>query len=109
MIFLKAVIGGVLTAAIATFAKSRLAWVAGVIPLFPIFGLIALHEAGEGANVARFHAVVAASLKTVPAYCTFLLSAYVLVPYVDYRLALIVSALLWAVVAVLTFRHFPSA
>lgn len=69
MILLKAAIGAVLTAALATFAKSRLAWVAGVIPLFPLFGLIALHEAGEGADVARFRAVVLASLKTIPAYC----------------------------------------
>jgi len=108
VIVLKAVIGGVLTAAIATFAKSRLAWVAGIIPLFPIFGLIALHEAGEGADVARFHAVVTASFKTVPAYCAFLLCAYLLVPYVDYRLALIVSAVVWACAVVLTFRYLPS-
>lgn len=108
MILLKAFIGGILTAAIATLAKSRLAWVAGVIPLFPIFGLIALHEAGEGADVARFHAVVAASLKTVPAYCSFLFAAYILVPYVDYRIALVLSAVAWLAIAVVTFRCFPS-
>lgn len=97
-IFWKGVIGGLVTAFIAWTAK-RGTILPGVIPLFPTFAIIALFIIGQNGNVSSFRQVTISGMKTLPAYFAFSLAAYLAISHLDYRFAILIGIICWAIVA----------
>ncbi len=95
-VLLKALIGGVVTAAIAIAAK-RGNVLPGILPLVPTFTIIALVAVGSNGSTDAFRATCLAGAKTVPAYLCFIGACLLLVGRVDYRLAIVGGLAAWVV------------
>lgn len=101
-IILKGLIGGLMTALIAVFAKKGNT-LPGIAPLFPTLGLIALYLVGSKGDTAGFREATSAAFKTIPAYLAFLLVCYVGIQRFDYRITLLLGLGAWLAVALVTF------
>jgi uncharacterized membrane protein (GlpM family) len=67
----KAIVGGLVTAAIALLSR-RGNVLPGILPLFPTFAVIALLLVGAKGDHAGFREACMAGAKTIPAYLAFL-------------------------------------
>jgi uncharacterized membrane protein (GlpM family) len=94
----KALVGGLVTAAIALLSR-RGNVLPGILPLFPTFAVIALLIVGAKGDNSGFREACMAGAKTIPAYLAFLAVCYFAVGYVDYRIALAGGLVVWLVVA----------
>jgi uncharacterized membrane protein (GlpM family) len=94
----KAIVGGLVTAAIALLSR-RGNVLPGILPLFPTFAVIALLLVGAKGDNAGFREACMAGAKTIPAYLAFLAACYFAVGHVDYRIALAGGLVTWLVVA----------
>jgi uncharacterized membrane protein (GlpM family) len=94
----KAIVGGLVTAAIALLSR-RGNVLPGILPLFPTFAVIALLLVGAKGDNAGFREACMAGAKTIPAYLAFLAVCYFAVGHVDYRIALAGGLVVWLVVA----------
>ena len=94
----KAIVGGLVTAAIA-FLSRRGNVLPGILPVFPTFAVIALLIVGAKGDHAGFREASMAGAKTIPAYLAFLAVCYFAVDHVDYRIALAGGLVMWLVVA----------
>jgi len=98
----KGLVGGIVTALIV-LASKRGNILPGILPLAPTFAIIALLAVGSKGSVDGFKTACLASLKTIPVYILFLVSCYVLIDRLDYRLALLAGLGVWLVAAVAVF------
>ena len=94
----KAIVGGLVTAAIA-FLSRRGNILPGILPLFPTFAVIALLIVGAEGDNGGFREACMAGAKTIPAYLAFLAVCYFAVGHVDYRIALAGGLVAWLAVA----------
>ncbi|MEF9995092.1 MAG: GlpM family protein [Burkholderiaceae bacterium] len=84
-LFLKCQLGAVAVLAIALLSQSRLFFVAGLVPLFPTFALIA-------------HAIVGAERSPAELRTTALFGLWSLIPYAVYLLAVFWLSTRWPLV-----------
>jgi uncharacterized membrane protein (GlpM family) len=94
----KAIVGGLVTAAIALLSR-RGNVLPGILPLFPTFAVIALLLVGAKGDNTGFREACLAGAKTIPAYLAFLAVCYFAVGHFDYRIALAGGLVVWLVVA----------
>jgi len=94
----KGIVGGLVTALIAWSTK-RGTLLPGIIPLFPTFAIIALFIVGRDGGASSFRQVTISGMKTLPAYLAFSLVSYLAVSRLDYRLAILIGIICWAIVA----------
>lgn len=98
----KSLAGAVVTAIIAWAARQGDV-LPGIVPLFPTFTLIALIAVGTKGSASGFQQTCLAAMKTIPAYIAFLVASYLLIPRLNYRLALGLALVAWAAVALAIF------
>ncbi|KIG08108.1 GlpM family protein [Caballeronia concitans] len=98
----KGIIGGLVTALIVTASK-RGSVLPGILPLAPTFAIIALLAVGAKGERGGFTTACLSGARTIPAYLVFLGTCYVLIHYVDYRLAILGGLAAWLVVALAIF------
>jgi uncharacterized membrane protein (GlpM family) len=91
----KGIVGGLVTAAIVWLSR-RGNTLPGILPLFPIFAVIALLIVGAKHDTSGFRQACIAGAKTIPA---FLAVCYFAIGHVDYRLALLGGLAAWFIVA----------
>jgi uncharacterized membrane protein (GlpM family) len=84
----KGIVGGLVTAAIVWLSR-RGNTLPGILPLFPIFAVIALLVVGAKHDNAGFREGCIAGAKTVPAYLCFQAVCYFAVDRLDYRIAVL--------------------
>lgn len=94
-----------MTAVIALAAK-RGNTLPGVLPLFPLFGFIALMMIGAKNDINAFRETCLASAKTLPAYLAFVATCYIGVTFLPAPLAVISGLFVWALAAFLIFVAF---
>jgi membrane protein GlpM len=75
----------------------------GVLPLIPIFAIVALLAVGSKGDAGGFRTACLAIGKTFPAYVVFLAACYALIGTLDYRLAIIGGMGAWLAVACVIF------
>ncbi len=93
-LFLKCLMGAAAVLAIALLSKSRSFFVAGLVPLFPTFALIAHYIVGAERAAADLRTTALFGLWSLVPYAVYLLVVY----WLSVRLALI-STLAWALAA----------
>ncbi|MBL8643582.1 MAG: GlpM family protein [Rhodospirillaceae bacterium] len=98
----KGVVGGLLTALIVWLSK-RGNVLPGILPLFPIFAIIALIVVGAKGSVEGFKEAALAGAKTIPAYLAFLAACYLAIDHMDYRMALVLALAVWVAVVLTAF------
>ena len=99
---MKSIIGGVLTGIIVWLAK-RGNILPGILPLFPTFALIALYVVGMKGDAGGFRQASYAGMKTIPAYLAFLVTCYLSIEKVGFRIALVFGLVAWLVTALVFF------
>jgi membrane protein GlpM len=96
----KVLIGAGLTLAMALFAKSRNFFVAGVLPLFPTFAILAYYFIGQERTVAELKTVVLFTMYALLPYLGYLTAMYVLLGRYSLNQSLIYAAVVWFVLAI---------
>jgi len=112
-LFLKCLLGALAVLIIALLARSKNFYVAGLVPLFPTFALIAHYIVGAERSASDLRATALFGLWSLLPYAVYLLLVY----WLSVRLAL-AATLAWATIAwvlcallilVVWSRLYPSA
>ena len=93
-LFLKCLLGALAVLIIALLSKSKSFYVAGLVPLFPTFALIAHYIVGMERTAADLRATALFGLWSLIPYAIYLFAVY----WLSVRLAL-VATLAWATAA----------
>lgn len=96
----KALIGAVVVIVIGLLSKTRNYFIAGMVPLFPTFALIAHYIVGTTRTRADLKATVLFGLCSMAPYVAYLLAVYFLIDRLPLVPTLASATGLWCLVAV---------
>ncbi len=98
-LLLKCLLGAVAVLLIALLSKSRSFFVAGLVPLFPTFALIAHYIVGTERSADDLRVTALFGLWSLVPYAVYLLAVYWLSPRFPLAPTLIAATLGWTIVA----------
>ncbi|QHD96401.1 GlpM family protein [Proteus terrae subsp. cibarius] len=98
-LLVKALIGAFVVVLIAVLSKSRHYYIAGLVPLFPTFALIAHYIVGSERSIEALRTTIIFSLWAVIPYMIYLISLYVMINYVKLFTALATAVICWVIAA----------
>jgi len=98
-LFLKCLLGALAVLVIALLSRSRNFVIAGLVPLFPTFALIAHYMVGSERSAADLRATALFGLWSLLPYATYLLTVYWLSVRASLTVTLAAATLTWAVAA----------
>ncbi|MGY5612108.1 GlpM family protein [Vibrio brasiliensis] len=100
-LFFKCLIGAAAVLVIALLSKSKNFFIAGLVPLFPSFALIAHYIVGSERNMEDLRATALFGLYSLLPYASYLLAVY----YFSYRFSLVqtlsMATAVWVVSAMM--------
>lgn len=100
-LMLKALIGAAVVVVLAALSKTRNYYIAGLVPLFPTFALIAHYIVGKGRSLDDLKTTIAFGMWSIIPYFVYLAALYLLVDRFRLELSLAMAALAWLVAATL--------
>ena len=106
---LKALIGALMVILMALLAKSKNYYVAGLVPLFPTFALIAHAIVGTQRSSEDLKTTALFGIFSIIPYFAYLLSVYIFADKYALWINLILSTLIWIVFAgmlILIWKRF---
>lgn len=95
----KALIGAVMVIIMALLAKSKNYYIAGLVPLFPTFALIAHAIVGMERGPIELKTTALFGIFSIIPYFAYLLSVYILAEKFDLWVNLMISTIVWIVIA----------
>ncbi len=95
----KALLGAAVVILIAALSRTRSYYIAGLVPLFPSFALIAHWVVGTSRPVRDLRETIVFGMLGMIPYLAYLVALYVLVVRVRLTAALAASTTVWVVVA----------
>ena len=98
-LFLKAALGAAVVLILAALAKTRKYYIAGLVPLFPTFALIAHYIVGKGRTVADLKTTILFGMWSIIPYFVYLATLYVMVDRLRLEASLAVAAVAWLMAA----------
>lgn len=98
-LFIKALIGALVVILIAMLSKTKSYYLAGLIPLFPTFALIAHYIVGSERSVEALRTTLIFGLWAVIPYMVYLISLYLLIGSMKLPYALLSAVGCWALAA----------
>jgi uncharacterized membrane protein (GlpM family) len=98
----KGVIGGLITAFIAWLAKQG-SVLPGILPLFPTFAVIALYLVGQREDTPGFQQTCHAAIKTLPAYFVFLVTCYLGIKALNFKITIALGLAAWLITTLIVF------
>lgn len=98
-ILVKALIGALVVVLIDLLAKTRNYYIAGLVPLFPTFALIAHYIVGSERSIAALKTTLIFGMWAVLPYLVYLISLYFLINSLRLSLALGAAVLCWIAAA----------
>jgi len=98
-LFLKSLIGALAVLLIAILSKSRMFFIAGLVPLFPTFALIAHYIVGTERTMTDLRATALFGLWSLLPYAIYLLAVYWLCVKYSLPTTLLLATLAWTVAA----------
>lgn len=96
---LKALLGGAVVLIMAALAKTKNYYIAGLVPLFPTFALIAHYIIGRGRSVEDLKATILFGMWSIIPYFLYLATLYLLVDRLRLEASLALAVLAWLVAA----------
>ena len=100
-LLVKAVLGAVMVLVIALVSRTRSYYLAGLVSMFPVFGLIAHFIVGTERSAAALRMTVLFGLWGVIPYCAYLGTLYVLAGRLKLGWALASALAVWCAAAAL--------
>ena len=98
-LFLKAALGAAVVLILAALAKTRNYYIAGLVPLFPTFALIAHYIVGKGRTVADLKTTILFGMWSIIPYFVYLATLYVMVDRLRLEASLALAAVAWLMAA----------
>lgn len=95
----KALLGALVVVLIAALSKTRNYYIAGLVPLFPTFALLAHYIVGSGRGIEALRSTILFGLWAVIPYCIYLISLYFLVGSMRLSYALTAAVACWTLAA----------
>lgn len=112
-LFLKCMLGALAVLLIALLSKSRSFFVAGLVPLFPTFAIIAHYIVRTERSVAALRTTALFGLWSLFPYAVYLLAVYVLSVRFALATTLVLATAAWTVAAIVLlaiwFKAYPGA
>ncbi|MGV2833754.1 GlpM family protein [Pseudomonas shirazensis] len=97
----KAALGAGVVILLALLSKTRNYYIAGLVPLFPTFALIAHYIVGKGRSIEDLKTTILFGMWSIIPYFIYLLSLYVLVERMRLEASLALATLAWLIAATL--------
>lgn len=95
----KAALGAAVVVILAMLAKTRNYYIAGLVPLFPTFALIAHYIVGKGRSVDDLKTTIVFGMWSIIPYFVYLATLYVMVDRLRLEASLAVAAMAWLMAA----------
>ncbi|WP_079865477.1 GlpM family protein [Pseudomonas aeruginosa] len=95
----KALIGAAVVVLLAVLSKTRNYYIAGLVPLFPAFALIAHYIVGKGRSLDDLKTTIVFGMWSIIPYFVYLAALYLLVERFRLETSLALAALAWLVAA----------
>lgn len=99
---IKAIIGALVVIVMSILSTTKYYFIAGLVPLFPTFALIAHIIVGRNGAVQLQHTVLFGMLSLIP-YFFYLMSVYLLSDRIVLHWNLLLSTAVWCIWAVLMY------
>ncbi|MCO7516643.1 GlpM family protein [Pseudomonas guariconensis] len=96
---LKAGLGAAVVVLLAILSKTRNYYIAGLVPLFPTFALIAHYIVGKGRPLADLKTTILFGMWSIIPYFVYLAALYLLVDRMRLETSLALATLAWLVAA----------
>ncbi|EKT4465964.1 GlpM family protein [Pseudomonas putida] len=96
---LKASLGAAVVVLLAILSKTRNYYIAGLVPLFPTFALIAHYIVGKGRSLADLKTTILFGMWSIIPYFIYLAALYVLVDRMRLEASLALATVAWLVAA----------
>ncbi|RRV06771.1 hypothetical protein EGJ27_13515 [Pseudomonas sp. v388] len=98
---LKALLGAAVVVVIAALAKTKSYYIAGLVPLFPTFALIAHYIVGKARSIDDLKTTILFGMWSIIPYFVYLAALYLLVDRLRLEASLALAAVAWLVAATL--------
>ena len=100
-LFVKAFFGAAIVVLIQVLARTRNAYIAGLVPLFPTFALIAHYLVGTQRGTPELKQTIKFGMWSLVPYFVYLLVLYLLVDRLTLSLSLAIAVVCWLFTAAL--------
>ena len=98
-LILKACLGAGVVVILAMLAKTRNYYIAGLVPLFPTFALIAHYIVGKGRSLDDLKTTIVFGMWSIIPYFVYLATLYLMVDRLRLEASLAVAAVAWLMAA----------
>lgn len=98
-LLLKAALGALVVVLLAALSKTRNYYIAGLVPLFPTFALIAHYIVGKGRSIDDLKTTILFGMWSIIPYFIYLAVLYVLVDRLRLEVSLALAVLAWLIAA----------
>lgn len=98
-LILKASLGAAVVVLLAILSKTRNYYIAGLVPLFPTFALIAHYIVGKGRSLADLKTTILFGMWSIIPYFIYLAALYVLIDRMRLEASLALATVAWLVAA----------
>lgn len=98
-LFFKALLGAAVVLLIAALSKTKNYYIAGLVPLFPTFALIAHYIVGKGRSIEDLKTTIVFGMWSIIPYFVYLATLYVMVDRLRLEASLAVAAVAWLMAA----------
>jgi len=98
-LILKAALGAAVGIILAILAKTKNYYIAGLVPLFPTFALIAHYIVGKGRSLDDLKTTIVVGMWSIIPYFVYLAALYVLVDRLRLEASLALAAVAWLIAA----------
>ncbi|EJM63220.1 putative membrane protein required for alginate biosynthesis [Pseudomonas sp. GM50] len=95
----KATLGAAVVVILAMLAKTKNYYIAGLVPLFPTFALIAHYIVGKGRSLDDLKTTIVFGMWSIIPYFVYLATLYVMVDRMRLEASLAVAAVAWLMAA----------
>ncbi len=98
-LILKAALGAGVVIILAMLAKTKNYYIAGLVPLFPTFALIAHYIVGKGRSLDDLKTTIVFGMWSIIPYFVYLAALYLLVDRMRIEASLALAAVAWLMAA----------
>nr|WP_282615475.1 GlpM family protein [Pseudomonas violetae] len=98
-LILKAGLGAAVVLILAALARTKNYYIAGLVPLFPTFALIAHYIVGKGRSLDDLKTTIVFGMWSIIPYFIYLATLYVMVDKMRLEASLAVAAVAWLIAA----------
>jgi membrane protein GlpM len=98
-LFFKALLGAAVVLIIAALSKTKNYYIAGLVPLFPTFALIAHYIVGKGRSIDDLKTTIVFGMWSIIPYFVYLATLYVMVDRLRLEASLAAAAVVWLMAA----------